>query len=221
MPPSDPRGRLLSGDGHAMSEVELLAVCLGTGVAGRSVQELAASLLERYGSLSALLDASVVELLREAGLGRAKVAHLKALLALAARYHRERLVSGPVLVSSSAVRGYLRCRLAGARRELFAALFLDSRHYLIRFEVLFSGTVDRAAVHPREVLRRALELNAAAVILAHNHPSGIAEPSSSDVALTASLERLLEEIDVRLLDHVVVGRGAEVSLAERGLLSAR
>jgi len=116
------------------------------------------------------------------------------------------------------VRGFLRSRLGPSRREIFACLFLDSRHRLIAFEPLFLGTVDRASVYPREVLRRSLELNAAALILAHNHPSGIAEPSSADIALTSSLRELLRQIDVALLDHLVVGSGVEVSLAERGLL---
>jgi DNA repair protein RadC len=116
------------------------------------------------------------------------------------------------------VRGFLRNRLAPQTREVFACLFLDSRHRVITYETLFLGTVDRAAVHPREVMRRALELNAAALILAHNHPSGVAEPSSADIALTASLADLLSKVDVRLLDHLVVGRGREVSLAERGLM---
>jgi DNA repair protein RadC len=135
-----------------------------------------------------------------------------------ARYHAAGVADQPVFPGSAEVRGFLRARLAPVPRELFAALFLDTRHRLIRFEVLFAGTVDRAAVHPREVLRRALELNAAALILAHNHPSGIPEPSASDLLLTESLRQLLEAVDVRLLDHLVIGRGAEVSLAERGLL---
>jgi DNA repair protein RadC len=116
------------------------------------------------------------------------------------------------------VRRYLRLKLAHLPREVFAALFLDNRHRLIRFEILFQGTVDRASVHPREVMRRALELNAAALIFAHNHPSGVAEPSASDLALTRDLSDLLGRIDVRVLDHLVVGRGSEVSFAERGFM---
>ena len=134
------------------------------------------------------------------------------------RHQVHELTTRPVFNSSEVVRGYLRGKLARARREIFACLFLDSRHRLITYEALFQGTVDRASVYPREVLRRALELNAAAVILAHNHPSGVAEPSPSDIALTDSLRHLLSQIDVRVIDHLVVGRGAEVSFAERGLI---
>ncbi len=153
-----------------------------------------------------------------AGLSPVRLARLVAAGVLIERLAGRALQAGPVLSSSAEVRRFLRFRLAGRRREVFACLFLDSRHRLLRFEELFSGTVDRASVHPREVLRRALELNAAAVIAAHNHPSGVAEPSSSDIALTDDLAALLRRIDVRLLDHLVIGRGREVSLAERGFL---
>ena len=148
----------------------------------------------------------------------ARAALLVAIRSLLDRFQQQILLEGPVLSSSDAVRGFLRARLAAQPREIFACLFLDTRHRLISFEPMFLGTVDRASVHPREVLRRALELNAAALILAHNHPSGVAEPSSADIALTASLKELLARIDVRLLDHLVVARAQEVSLAERGLL---
>jgi len=202
----------------SMTDVELLAALLGTGVAGVPVQTLAERLVTRFGGLGGLLDSTPAVLLAETGLGPARVALLKALRALVERCHLEALQAGPVFDSSAAVRGFLRSRLAGSPRELFGCLFLDGRHRLVSFEVLFAGTVDRATVHPREVLRRALELNAAAVIIAHNHPSGVAEPSVSDVALTERLKDLLSQVDVRLLDHLVVGRGEEVSLAERGLL---
>lgn len=212
------RERLLDGGADLLTDVELLAAVLGTGVAGVPAPALAERLMVRFGGLSGLLDSAPATLLSEPGLGPARVALLKALRALVERCHLEVLEAGPVFDSSAAVRGFLRGRLACAPRELFGCLFLDSRHRLVSFEVLFSGTVDRATVHPREILRRALELNAAAVILAHNHPSGVAEPSVSDVALTERLKDLLAHIDVRLLDHLVVGRGEEVSLAERGLL---
>jgi DNA repair protein RadC len=159
-----------------------------------------------------------MRLLEERGVGPARVALLQAIGGLVERFHHQQLQRGPVLSSSAEVRGFLRNRLAPQTREVFACLFLDSRHRVITYETLFLGTVDRAAVHPREVMRRALELNAAALILAHNHPSGVAEPSSADIALTASLADLLSKVDVRLLDHLVVGRGREVSLAERGLM---
>jgi len=215
---SGPRERLLESGADALSDVDLLAAFLGTGVSGVPAEALAERLLARFGGLSGLLNSAPAALMTERGVGPARVALLKALRALVERCHLEVLRAGPVFDSSSAVRGFLRSRLGCAPRELFGCLFLDSRHRLLSFEVLFSGTVDRATVHPREVLRRALELNAAAVILAHNHPSGIAEPSVSDVALTERLKDLLAHVDVRLLDHLVVARGNEVSLAERGLL---
>jgi DNA repair protein RadC len=213
-----PRERLLALGVAALADAELLAVCLGTGLPGVPVQQLASRLLRRFGGLSGLLDAPVEQLLQEPGLGPARVALLQALRGLVERFHGEQLRDGPLLSSSAAVRGFLRSRLGPSRREIFACLFLDARHRLIAFEPLFLGTVDRASVYPREVLRRSLELNAAALILAHNHPSGVAEPSSADIALTGSLAELLRQIDVQLLDHLVVGRGMEVSLAERGLI---
>jgi DNA repair protein RadC len=216
--PPAPRERLFAFGADALADVELLAICLGTGIPGVPVQQLASRLLTRFGGLSALLDSSPEQLLQEPGLGPARVAMLQALRGVVERFHSEQLRPGPVFASSKAVRGFLRSRLGPSRREIFACLFLDSRHRLIAFEPLFLGTVDRASVYPREVLRRSLELNAAALILAHNHPSGIAEPSSADIALTSSLRELLRQIDVALLDHLVVGSGVEVSLAERGLL---
>jgi DNA repair protein RadC len=212
------RERLLARGAAAVTDVELLAVYLGTGCSGLPVADLAGRLLNRFGSIWAVLEASPAALLAEPGIGPAKVAVIKAVVGLLERHQVHELTTRPVFNSSEVVRGYLRGKLARARREIFACLFLDSRHRLITYEALFQGTVDRASVYPREVLRRALELNAAAVILAHNHPSGVAEPSPSDIALTDSLRHLLSQIDVRVIDHLVVGRGAEVSFAERGLI---
>jgi DNA repair protein RadC len=219
-PAPDPRQRLIQRGVNSVTDAELLAICLGTGAAGVPVLELSRRLLLRFGGIPGLLEAPAHRLLEEPGIGPARVALLQAIRALAERSHHQQLQQGPVLSSSAAVRGFLRSRLAPRVREVFACLFLDSRHRLIAYETLFLGTVDRASVHPREVLRRALELNAAALILAHNHPSGVAEPSSADIALTASLAKLLQQVDVRLLDHLIVGRGREVSLAERGLLGS-
>jgi DNA repair protein RadC len=214
----DPRLRLQRLGVDSLTDAELLAICLGTGGAGQPVDVFAFELLEQFGGVAGLLSAPASRLLAVPGIGPARAALLIAIRGLLDRFHQQELIDGPVLSSSDAVRGFLRSRLAAERREVFACLFLDSRHRLISFEALFLGTVDRASVHPREVLRRCLELNAAALILAHNHPSGIAEPSSADISLTGSLGDLLRQIDVRLLDHLVVARAGEVSLAERGLL---
>ncbi len=209
------RSRLLAAGPAAVTDDELLALWLGLADARAAI---GIRQNQAEGSAVALLQAPAAGLLAVPGLGRVRVARLLAAVALIERAAESGLRAMPGLSSSAAVRRFLRLKLACQRREVFACLFLDSRHRLIRFEPLFYGTVDRASVHPREVLRRALELNAAAVILAHNHPSGVAEPSASDLALTSDLTDLLRRIDVRVLDHLVVGRGTEVSFAERGLL---
>jgi DNA repair protein RadC len=168
--------------------------------------------------LRGLLRAPPRHLAAVRGLGPARIALLKAVLALGERHAEAGIADRPLLTDTRAVRHYLQHKLSGQEREVFACLFLDARHRLIGFEHLFLGSVDRASVHPREVLKRALAHNAAAVILAHNHPSGHPEPSPSDLRLTEELRALLMQIDVRVIDHVVVGHGATVSLAERGLL---
>ena len=214
----DPRGRLLALGPERLSDAELLAVVLRTGVRDCSAVNLAAQLLARFGGLAGVLDASSAHLLGVRGLGAGKVAALRAVLSLAERYQQAPLLAGRPVTDSILAERFLRQRLGGRRQEIFAAMFLNSRHQLLMFEELFAGSVDRAHVYPRELLRRALDHNAAAVVLAHNHPSGNPEPSASDVDLTKRLGRLLNEIDVRLLDHIVVGRGQTVSLAARGLV---
>ncbi len=211
-PPAPARERLLRAGPEGLADHELLALWIGLSPAASQ------GLLGRHGGLHGLLDRPGSHLLREAGLGPGRIARLQAARALLDRQALVALEEGPLLSCTASVRRFLRSRLARLRREVFACLFLDNRHRLLRYEVMFLGTVDRASVHPREVLRRALELNAAALILAHNHPSGIPEPSASDVALTREMSELLRQIEVRVLDHLVVGRGAEVSFAERGLL---
>lgn len=213
-----PRHRLLERGIEQLTDAELVAVCIRTGHGPHDAVSYARELLARFGGLQALLDAPAKRLLGVPGLGPAKTAALKASLGVAERYRYAGMIRDVVLSDSSSVLGYLRHKLASLEREVFACLFLDTRHRLIAFEKLFLGSVDRASVHPREVLKRALEHNAAAVIFAHNHPSGIAEPSASDIQLTEELKGLLGKLDVRLLDHIVVGRGREVSFAERGLL---
>lgn len=217
-PEEQPRERLFRHGVRALSDAELLAVCLGSGDGRLDAVSFARQLLCEFGGLRALLHAAPVRLARVRGLGPARVALLKAVVGLAQRHAEAAIVDRPLLTDTAAVRYFLQQQLAGYEREVFACLFLDTRHHLIAFETLFFGSVDRASVHPREVLKQALACNAAAVVLAHNHPSGNAEPSPSDVRLTEELRALLLQIDVRVLDHIVVGHGAAVSLAERGLI---
>ncbi|MEQ8858291.1 MAG: DNA repair protein RadC [Pseudomonadales bacterium] len=213
-----PRERLLQCGASALTDAELLAVCLGTGDGRCDVVSFARGLLDTFGGLRGLLHAPPARLIAVRGLGPARAALLKALPALGERHAEQGISDRPLLADTRAVRQYLQHKLSAHEREVFACLFLDSRHRLLGYENLFLGSVDRASVHPREVLKRALAHNAAAVVLAHNHPSGHPEPSPSDLRLTEELRGLLAQIDVRVIDHVVVGHGATVSLAERGLL---
>jgi DNA repair protein RadC len=207
------RSNLLAVGPSVVSDDELLALWLGL-----SDIRAAAQLRQGQDGICTLLRAPAGRLMAAPGLGRVRTGRLLAAVALVERAAESGLRAMPELSSSSAVRRFLRLKLSHQPREIFACLFLDNRHRLICFEPLFFGTVDRASIHPREVLRRALEVNAAAVILAHNHPSGVAEPSGSDLALTEDLSDLLRRIDVRVLDHWVIGRGSEVSFAERGFI---
>lgn len=212
-----PREKLIELGPKALSDAELLAIFLRTGVAGRSAVELARDLLNEFGGINGLLGAGRKEFCEVKGLGLAKYTQLQAVLELARRHFSEQLVRDTVFTQPEVVKQFVRSQLAGHRREVFLVLFLDTRHRLIAAEELFYGTIDGASVHPREVVKRALQLNAAALILAHNHPSGIAEPSADDERITRRLQSALELVDVRVLDHIVVGAGEEVSLAERGL----
>jgi DNA repair protein RadC len=213
-----PRERLLMRGADGLSDAELLALLLRTGSGSRDAVHLARDLLGRYSSLRDLLDAPVEELVDIEGIGPAKAAAIVAAVALAERYLACAVAREEVFSASADVRRYLRHRLGGRPREVFGALFLDAQHRLIAFREIFLGTVDSATVHPREVLRETLALNAAAVIFVHNHPSGVAEPSTSDVKITERLRHLLQLIDVRVLDHIVVSGTEAVSMAERGLL---
>lgn len=213
-----PREKLDALGEGALSDAELLAVCLRHGTAGASALELARDLLGRFGGLRGLFAAPVGELVRTRGVGPARVAELRAMGELARRALAEPLARGAVISDPEAVHRWLRLRLRDLQHELFALLLLDARHQVIRFEALFRGTIDGASVHPREVVRTALAHGAAAVVLVHNHPSGVAEPSRADVRITARLKAALELVDVRVLDHLVVGDAEVTSLAERGLL---
>ncbi|MES0874761.1 RadC family protein [Sinimarinibacterium thermocellulolyticum] len=211
-----PREKLLTMGPSALSDAELLAIFLRTGVRGMTAVDLARDLVRRFGSLRALLAASREEFCVTKGLGEAKYVQLQAVMEMARRHLSETLTRGDALASPQAASEYLRAQLRDRDHEVFAVLFLDSQHRVLAYEELARGTVDGAAVYPREVVKAALRRNAAAVILAHNHPSGIAEPSAADRALTERLRQALGTIDVRVLDHLVVGDGAPVSFAERG-----
>ncbi|WP_277052401.1 RadC family protein [Zestomonas thermotolerans] len=213
-----PREKLLAQGAASLSDAELLAIFLRTGVAGRSAVDLARQLLAEFGSLRALLEADLATFSRHLGLGAAKYAQLQAVLEMARRHLAEQLRRESALESPQAVRDYLKACLRHEPHEVFGCLFLDARHRVLAFEVLFRGTVDGASVYPRQVIRRALHHNAAALILTHNHPSGVAEPSQADLQLTRRLKELLAQIDVRLLDHFVVGDGEPQSMAELGWL---
>jgi DNA repair protein RadC len=213
-----PREKLLERGADALSDAELLAIFLRTGIPGKSAVDLARELLGSFAGLAGLMAATEGRFCAVKGLGRAKYAQLQAALELSRRYLATRLHGIDVLTSPEATREYLKLQLCGEPREVFACLFLDNRHRVIRFEPLFFGTIDGASVHPREVVRRAIETNAAAVIFAHNHPSGVAEPSQADLRITQRLKDALALIEVRVLDHLIVGEGPGTSLAERGLL---
>jgi DNA repair protein RadC len=213
-----PRERLLAAGPNALSDGELLAVLLGTGTRGQNAVELARGLLGRSGSLPALLGLAPAELARAEGLGPARAARLIAALELGRRYLAAPVAPRHPLSAPGDAARFLKARLLDLPHEVFCCLFLDTRHRLIRYEELFRGTIDGATVYPREVVKRALQHNASAVILGHNHPSGVAEPSEADRHITAKLAKALALVEIRLLDHVVVSRGGHVSLAERGLV---
>jgi len=202
----------------ALSNTELLALLLRTGNRGSSALELARQLLESHGALTGLLVNSPQKMVRAPGLGPARAASLLAVMELARRVQKERLERKALLGRPQAVKDYLCVLLQGRHQEVFVVLFLDSQNRLILADELFHGTLNQTAVYPREVVRRALELNAAAVILAHNHPSGIAEPSQADRVLTDALRAALRHLDMPVLDHIIVAGGCTYSFAEHGLL---
>jgi DNA repair protein RadC len=213
-----PREKLIQRGAAALSDAELVAIFLRTGVTGMSAVDLARQVLQQLGGLRQLLQADQKQFCAVHGLGQAKFVQLQATLEMARRHMEQELDRGDALTSPDAVRRYLSIRLRDHNQEVFACLFLDNRHRIIAFEELFYGTIDGATVHPREVVKRALAHNAAALILAHNHPSGIAEPSRADQSITSRLSDALALVDVRVLDHIVVGDGPAVSLAERGMM---
>ncbi|HVF62592.1 MAG TPA: DNA repair protein RadC [Casimicrobiaceae bacterium] len=211
-----PRERLAAQGPAALTDAELVAIVVGTGVRGASALDVARAALARHGGLSGLINAGARSGTR--GFGTARHAQLAAGVELARRVARQALERGESLSSPQAVRDYLRLAFVSRENEAFVVLFLDSQHRLIAADELFRGTLAQTSVYPREVVKAALAHNAAAVILAHNHPSGVAEPSRADEILTQSLKNALALIDVRTLDHFVVAGGDVVSFAERGLL---
>jgi len=213
-----PREKLLLAGAHVLSDAELLAIFLRTGVTGISAVELARQLLQHFGSLRALLEADQKNFCQQHGLGPAKYVQLQAVLEMSRRHMESTLSRGDVLTDAATTKQYIQQRLRAYHHEVFACLFLDNKHRMIAFDELFRGTIDGASVYPREVVKQALSHNAAAVIFAHNHPSGIAEPSQADHAITDRLTTALASVDISVLDHIIIGDGEIVSFAELGKL---
>ena len=211
-----PREKLLEHGAQALSDAELLAIFLRTGIKGKSAVDIARDLLHDFGGVRQLLQASPTDMCLAPGMGIAKCVQLQAVLELSKRYQYQRLHHGNALTTPELARIYLQSCLDHRQREVFMVLFLNSQYHVVASEELFVGTLNRACVYPREIVKRVLAHNAAAVIFAHNHPSGVAEPSDADVLLTQRLVEALALVEVKVLDHMVIGGGEVVSLAERG-----
>jgi len=213
-----PREKLIQMGSAALTDAELLAIFLRTGTTGKTAVDLARELLDQFGSLKALLDADQAHFCLGLGLGSAKYAQLQAVLEMAKRHFKEIIQRGSALTSPEITRAYLSAQLRGYSYEVFGCLFLDNQNRVIQFEELFRGTIDGASVYPREVVKQALYHNAAAIIFAHNHPSGITEPSLADKQITEKLKNALALFDIRVLDHFIIGDGEPYSFAEHGLI---
>lgn len=213
-----PREKLLIKGANALSDAELLAIFLRTGVKGLSAVDLARQLLTSFGGIRQLLEANQQQFCQNRGLGLAKYAQLQATLEMSRRHLGQELERGCLMDSPNTVRQYLISQLRHRQREVFACLFLDNKHSVLGFEVLFKGSINSASVHPREVVKAALSYNAAAVIFSHNHPSGVAEPSMADKEITRRLIQALALVDISVIDHIIIGASEPVSFAERGLL---
>ena len=211
-----PREKLIKSGAESLSDAELLAIFLRTGVRGLSAVDLARQLLSEFGSLRALLEADKATFCQCHGLGLAKYVQLQAVLEMSRRHLESTLNRRDAFTDSSTTQLYLKQRLRAYPFEVFACLYLDNQHRLLHFEELFRGTIDSASVYPREVVKQALYHNAAAVILAHNHPSGVAEPSQADIQITQRIQSALQLVDIRVLDHIIVGDGETTSLAQLG-----
>jgi len=213
-----PREKLVKNGATSLSDTELLAIFLRTGMAGKSAVDLARDLLKQFGSLTNLFAADQRTFCLLPGMGTAKYTQLQAVLEMARRALGDELKNGDIMNSPELVRNYLRLTLQNKEHEIFLGIFLDTKNRTIATEELFNGTLTHTSVYPREVVKRALHHNAAAMIFAHNHPSGIAEPSQADKTLTTSLKLALALIDVKVLDHFIVGNGVTLSFAENGLI---
>lgn len=216
-PEDRPRERLLEKGADSLSDAQLVAVLLRSGVQGKSAIDLAAELLARFGSVTHMLEAGP-QLETTKGLGPAKRAQFAAAIELARRALQEKLKENAALTSPGAVRDFLRLKLAARKEEAFVCMWLDAQHRVIDVEEAFSGTLTQTSVYPREIVKSALRHNAAAVIFAHNHPSGVAQPSQSDELLTRNLKEALALVEVKVLDHFIVAGHQAISFAERGLL---
>lgn len=208
-------------DDHAhkqMTDAELLAVLIHSGSGVDSAKDLATRLLSRFGGLRALLQADTTSITAERGIGEARAGVIRSLPEIARRYFSEALPVGEAIRSPTDTETFLQAKMRHLGHELFCCLYLDNRHRVLRFDEMFRGTIDGTSVYPREVVKEALRVNAAAVILAHNHPSGVAEPSQADERITRRLKSALELVDIRLLDHLIIGDGKATSLAARGLI---
>jgi len=212
------RSKVLNETARSLSESELLAVLLQTGSRSGPALDLSSRLLDRFGGLRKLLNAERRTLAAENGVGEARLAILQVLPELARRYFEETLPRGEAIRSPADTETFLLARLRDRPHEVFCCLYLDNRHRVLHFEELFRGTIDGTSVYPREVVKQALAVNAAAIILAHNHPSGVAEPSQADERITRRVKSALELVDIRLLDHLIIGDGTSTSLASRGML---
>ena len=211
-----PREKLLNRGAKSLSDAELLAIFLRTGTKGKNVLDLSREIIQFFGSLKSLFSSSEDEFCKIKGLGQAKYVQLQACLEMSQRYIHEQICQQDAMENPEQVKQYIQAKLCAQSNEVFAALFLDNQHRVIAFEELFFGTINASSVHPRVIIQRSLAHNAAAVIVAHNHPSGVAEPSLSDINITNTIKTALALVDVRLLDHLVVASHQVTSLAERG-----
>ncbi len=213
-----PREKLLRRGAGSLSDAELLAIFLRTGVRGKSAVDVSRDLISEFGDLRGVLTANQDVFCRIPGLGPVKFLHMQAALELGKRFLALKIRRRDVMTDPDSVNDFLSLNLRDRSREVFAVLFLDNRHQVIEYEEMFKGTLDSAPVHPREIVKKVLHHNAAAIIIAHNHPSGVAEPSQSDADITIKIQKALQLINVRLLDHIIVGDGEFVSLSNRGII---